>query len=79
MMMETISYVVLIFAGITMSLLAIALAVLIITDIVNSARKRKSEAEVNALLVEDARELDRQLQSMRQVNERLSEPIVKAE
>lgn len=62
-----------------MSLLAIALAVLIITDIVNSARKRKSEAEVNALLVEDARELDRQLQSMRQVNERLSESIVKAE
>jgi len=79
MMMETISYVVLIFAGIAMSLLAIALAVLIITDIVNSARKRKSEAEVNALLVEDARELDRQLQSMRQVNERLSESIVKAE
>lgn len=78
-MMETISYVVLIFAGIAMSLLAIALAVLIITDIVNSARKRKSEAEVNALLVEDARELDRQLQSMRQVNERLSESIVKAE
>ncbi len=77
--METISYVVLIFAGIAMSLLAIALAVLIITDIVNSARKRKSEAEVNALLVEDARELDRQLQSMRQVNERLSESIVKAE
>lgn len=79
MMMETSSYVVLIFAGIAMSLLAIALAVLIITDIVNSARKRKSEAEVNALLVEDARELDRQLQSMRQVNERLSESIVKAE
>lgn len=79
MMMETISYVVLIFAGIAMSLLAIALAVLIITDIVNSARKRKSEAEVNALLVEDARELDRQLQSMRQVNEQLSESIVKAE
>lgn len=79
MMMETISYVVLIFAGIAMSLLAIALAVLIITDIVNSARKQKSEAEVNALLVEDARELDRQLQSMRQVNERLSESIVKAE
>lgn len=79
MMMETISYVVLIFAGIAMSLLAIALAVLIITDIVNSARKRKSEAEVNALLAEDARELDRQLQSMRQVNERLSESIVKAE
>lgn len=79
MMMETISYVVLIFAGIAMSLLAIALAVSIITDIVNSARKRKSEAEVNALLVEDARELDRQLQSMRQVNERLSESIVKAE
>lgn len=79
MMMETISYVVLIFAGIAMSLLAIALAVLIITDIVNSARKRKSEAEVNALLVGDARELDRQLQSMRQVNERLSESIVKAE
>ena len=78
-MMETISYVVLIFAGIAMSLLAIALAVLIITDIVNSARKRKSEAEANALLVEDARELDRQLQSMRQVNERLSESIVKAE
>lgn len=78
-MMETISYVVLIFAGIAMSLLAIALAVLIITDIVNSARKRKSEAEVNALLVGDARELDRQLQSMRQVNERLSESIVKAE
>lgn len=77
--METISYVVLIFAGIAMSLLAIALAVLIITDIVNSARKRKSEAEVNALLVEDARELDRQLQSMRQVSERLSESIVKAE
>lgn len=77
--METISYVVLIFAGIAMSLLAIALAVLIITDIVNSARKRKSEAEVNALLVGDARELDRQLQSMRQVNERLSESIVKAE
>ena len=77
--METISYVVLIFAGIAMSLLAIALAVLIITDIVNSARKRKSEAEVNALLAEDARELDRQLQSMRQVNERLSESIVKAE
>lgn len=77
--METISYVVLIFAGIAMSLLAIALAVLIITDIVNSARKRKSEAEVNALLVEDARELDRQLQSMRQVNERLPESIVKAE
>lgn len=77
--METISYVVLIFAGIAMSLLAIALAVLIITDIVNSARKRKSEAEVNALLVEDARELDRQLQSLRQVNERLSESIVKAE
>ena len=62
-----------------MSLLAIALAVLIITDIVNSARKQKSEAEVNALLAEDARELDRQLQSMRQVNERLSESIVKAE
>ncbi len=79
MMMETISYVVLIFAGIAMSLLAIALAVLIITDIVNSARKQKSEAEVNALLAEDARELDRQLQSMRQVNERLSESIVKAE
>ena len=79
MMMETISYVVLIFAGIAMSLLAIALAVLIIADIVNSARKRKSEAEVNALLVGDARELDRQLQSMRQVNERLSESIVKAE
>lgn len=77
--METISYVVLIFAVIAMSLLAIALSVLIITDIVNSARKRKSEAEVNALLVEDARELDRQLQSMRQVNERLSESIVKAE
>lgn len=77
--METISYVVLIFAGIAMSLLAIALAVLIITDIVNSARKQKSEAEVNALLAEDARELDRQLQSMRQVNERLSESIVKAE
>lgn len=79
MMMETISYVVLIFAGIAMSLLAIALAVLIITDIVNSARKRKSEAGVNALLVGDARELDRQLQSLRQVNERLSESIVKAE
>lgn len=78
-MLETISYVVLIFAVIAMSLLAIALSVLIVTDIVNSARKRKSEAEVNALLVEDARELDRQLQSMRQVNERLSESIVKAE
>lgn len=78
-MMETISYVVLIFAVIAMSLLAIALSVLIVTDIVNSARKRKSEAEVNALLVEDARELDRQLQSMRQVNKRLSESIVKAE